>query len=64
VRETPIVATQKYVQGVTWPVSKEDLLTIMERNGAPADVLQALNTAPKPRFTGPSEVTSALWGVV
>lgn len=63
-RETPIVVTQRYVQGIGWPVSRDELLRALERNGAPDDVLQALRTVPKERFTGPSEVTSALWAVV
>ncbi len=59
--DTPIEATQKYVDGIQWPASKDDVVTAVERNGAPDDVLQALRDEDKERFTGPNEVHQALW---
>ncbi len=59
--ETPLEATRKYVEGVTWPVDKETLIERMEANGAPDDVLQTLRDTDKDRFTAPSEIQNALW---
>ncbi|MBA3358907.1 MAG: DUF2795 domain-containing protein [Thermoleophilaceae bacterium] len=60
-RETPLEVSSKYVHGVTWPVSKGELLEAMERNGAPDDVLQTIRSADLARFVAPSDVHQALW---
>lgn len=59
--ETPVGATQKYVEDIIWPADKETVLEAMERNGAPEDVLQTVRQVDRPRFTGPNDVHSGLW---
>jgi len=59
--ETPLEVSSKYVHGVTWPVTKKELLEAMEANGAPEDVLQTVSAAPVGRFVAPSDVHQALW---
>ncbi len=59
--DTPVEATQKYIDGIQWPASKDDVLQAMEGNGAPEDVLGAVRNEDKERFTGPNEVHHALW---
>lgn len=61
--DTPIEVTTKYIDGIVWPASKQDVLSTMERNGAPEDVLQALRSVEREDFTGPNEVHNVLWKV-
>jgi len=60
-KETPLEVSAKYVNGVIWPVTKEELLSSMERNGAPDDVLETVRSANQARFVAPSDVHQALW---
>ena len=59
--EKPIEAMQKYVDGIHWPATKDEVVEAVERNGAPDDVLQALRASDKDRFAGPNEVHNVLW---
>jgi hypothetical protein len=59
--ETPLEATQKYVNGIQWPASKEEVLQAVESNGAPDDVLKVIREMDTDRFTGPNDVHNALW---
>jgi hypothetical protein len=59
--ETPLEATQKYVDGIQWPASKDTVLEAVESNGAPDDVVRVIREMDKERFTGPNEVHNALW---
>ncbi|CAN5118356.1 hypothetical protein BH20ACT20_BH20ACT20_02200 [soil metagenome] len=59
-RETPLEASLKYVNGVTWPINKAELLEAMQRNGAPDDVLQNVRSAPVARFVSPTDIHMAL----
>jgi hypothetical protein len=61
VDEAPVEVTQKYIDGITWPASKEDVRDALQRNGAPNDVLQALSSADKDRFVGPNDLHAILW---
>ena len=60
-RETPLEASLKYVNGVTWPINKAELLEAMQRNGAPDDVLETVRADPLERFVAPSDLHQALW---
>ncbi len=60
-QETPLEASRKYVVGIGWPASKEEVLTAVERNGAPEDVMQVLRAVDKPRFVSATDVHQALW---
>lgn len=59
--ETPLEVTSKYLDGVTWPARKAEVLEALERNGAPADALQTVRAADQERFVAPSDVHQALW---
>ncbi len=59
--DTPLEVTQKYIDGIQWPASKEDVLQKVESNGAPEDVLRVIREAGTERFVGPNDVHNALW---
>jgi hypothetical protein len=56
---TPI-ELQKYLGGVDYPISKDDLLATAEGNGAPDDLLEALRGAGKDSFDSPVQVSEAV----
>jgi hypothetical protein len=58
-RPTPI-ELQKYLGGVDYPVSKDDLVDTARRNGAPDDIVQALQRAPGDSFDDPPSVSKAV----
>ncbi|HWC25562.1 MAG TPA: DUF2795 domain-containing protein [Solirubrobacteraceae bacterium] len=59
--ETPLEAVEKYVEGLQWPASKDEVVEAVRRNGAPDDVVQKLLADDRDRFTGPNEVHQVLW---
>jgi hypothetical protein len=59
--DTPLEVTSKYLNGVTWPALKAEVLEALERNGAPADALETVRSAALERFVAPSDVHQALW---
>lgn len=60
-QDTPIEVLQKYVDGVDWPASKDDVVQAVQSNGAPDDVVEQIRSSEKDRFTGPNEVHNWLW---
>jgi hypothetical protein len=54
------IELQKHLKGADYPASKQDLIALAERNGAPDDVVQALQAADSEQFDGPSAVQAAL----
>ncbi|WP_261165086.1 DUF2795 domain-containing protein [Microbacterium sp. Marseille-Q6965] len=58
---TPI-ELQKYLGGVDYPVSKEDLVARARDNGAPDDLVSALESAGQDSFDSPTDVSSAVAG--
>ncbi len=61
VEETPVDVTRKYIEGLDWPASKEDVLGAAERNGAPDDVLDKLRAMEPDEYPGPNAVHNSLW---
>jgi hypothetical protein len=59
--DTPLEVAGKYTHGIAYPCSKEEVIEIVSRNGAPADVIAQLRAAPYDRYTQPSEILAALW---
>jgi len=53
------VELQKYLKGVDYPASKEDLVAASERNGAPREVVDLLQRLPSDRFESPVGVQQA-----
>ncbi len=60
-RESPIDVAAKYTRGVTWPARKAEVIAVMERNGAPQDVLETVQSLERERFSGAFDVHQALW---
>jgi hypothetical protein len=54
------IELQKYLKGVDYPASKDDLANAAESNGAPSEIVDALRNAPQDSFEGPSGVQKAL----
>jgi len=63
-RDTPNEATQKYLGGINWPAQKEEVLRAIEANGAPQDVIEAVQAEPKQRLVSPADFHQALWNVL
>ena len=49
-----------YLDGVTYPVSREDLVEHAERSGAPEDVRETLEALEQVEFESPAAVTKAV----
>jgi len=58
-KPTPI-ELQKYLSGVDYPVSKEQLISTARDQGAPDDVIRALESVEADEFDAPTAVSSAL----
>jgi hypothetical protein len=55
------IQMQKFLGGVDYPASKEDLLMRARENGAPQDVLDELETLPEDEtFETPADVNELL----
>ena len=50
----------RYLEGVDYPASKEDLASAAEDNGAPEELVERLRTLGRPDFSGPDEVVKEL----
>jgi hypothetical protein len=50
----------RYLEGVDYPASKEDLATAAEGNGAPEELLERLRTLGRPSFSDQDEVVAEL----
>lgn len=50
---------QDYLAGVSYPASKDDLISIARRNCAPDEVMDAIGRLPQDKFRGPQEVHRA-----
>ena len=51
---------QRHLEGVDYPASKQDLIATAESNGAPQEVIEALQRVDKEQFDGPTAVQEAL----
>lgn len=58
---TPI-ELQKYLGGVDYPATRDDLVRIARNNGAPDDLVSALENVDRDSFDGPTAVSSAVSG--
>ncbi|MFO0927094.1 MAG: DUF2795 domain-containing protein [Gemmataceae bacterium] len=47
-------AIRRYLQGVTFPANKEDVVRAAHRNGAPDDVLAAVTSLPSAHYPPPT----------
>lgn len=58
-KPTP-VHIEKYLKGVDYPASKDDLLTCAQRNGADQETCDLIKRLPDQRYEKPTDVTRAL----
>ncbi len=54
------IQVQKYLKGVDYPCSKQDLVNRAKQEGADANVLQTLQAMPMERFNSPNDVAEAI----
>jgi hypothetical protein len=54
------IEVQKHLSGIEYPASKSDVIATAEANGAPQEILEALQAADGEEFDGPDEVQAAL----
>lgn len=54
------VELQKHLKGISYPASRDDLVSTAESNGAPAEIVDALRNAGQSEFSGPDQVQKAL----
>jgi len=60
VGESPADDIKAYLDGATFPVSKDELIKVSERNGAPEEVLERLRLIDTEQFSDPEAVRAAL----
>ncbi len=54
------IQVQKYLSGIDYPASKEDIVATAEKEDAPGDVLDALKGIPDGDYDAPTAVTKAV----
>ncbi len=54
------IEVQRYLAGMDYPAKKDELITTAERNGAPQEVVEALQALGGESFDDPSAVQAAL----
>ncbi len=56
-------AVGRYLQGVRFPIRKQELVAQLERNGVPGPILsQVRKRLPEKEYRGPQDVLDALRG--
>jgi len=58
VKTTPF-AIEKFLKGIDFPCSKQDLIDHAENNNAPQDVISTLNSLPDQDFSSVNDVMKA-----
>ena len=51
---------QRYLEGVEYPVDKATLLSTVESNGAPGELIELIEGVPLGEFSGPEELMNHL----
>jgi hypothetical protein len=54
------IEVQKYLSGVGYPATKDQLVEQAKSNGASQDVIEALSAMPEGEYDGPNRVSSAV----
>ncbi len=54
------IQVQKFLSGVDYPASKDDLVARAQQQGADDDVVSTLQELPGERFESPSAVSAAI----
>lgn len=53
---TPLEVTRTYTRGLRFPASKEQVLDALQRNGAPRDVVEIIDSRPHAKFASPADI--------
>jgi hypothetical protein len=54
------IQLQKYLSGLDYPVSREDLVRRAQEQGADTEALETLRSLPVEEFNSPSDVSEAI----
>ena len=54
------IELQKHLKGISYPASREDLVSTAESNGAPVEIVEALRRTRTNEFSGPDQVQKSL----
>ena len=54
------IQVQKYLSGIDYPASKDDIVSTAEREGADGEVLDALKNIPDGDYDAPTAVSKAV----
>jgi hypothetical protein len=54
------IQLQKYLGGLDYPVSREDLVRRAQEQGADQEVLNTLRSLPREEFNSPNDVSEAV----
>jgi hypothetical protein len=54
------IEVQTHLKGVDYPASKDELISTAEANGAPQEIVEALQQVDGSEFEGPDDVMAAL----
>jgi Protein of unknown function (DUF2795) len=54
------IEVQKHLKGMSYPASKDELVSTAEDNGADDELMEQLRGVSKTQFTGPDDVMEAL----
>jgi hypothetical protein len=56
------IQIQKFLSGIDYPASKDDIVKTAEGNGADGDVLETLKGIPDKEYDAPTAVSEAVSG--
>ncbi|WIB77800.1 DUF2795 domain-containing protein [Curtobacterium sp. MCPF17_002] len=54
------IQVQKYLSGIDYPASKDDIVATAEKEGAEGEILEALKNIPDGEYDAPTAVSSAV----
>jgi Protein of unknown function (DUF2795) len=58
--QAEFIEIQKYLSGVSYPATKDQLVEHARKNGADDQVIEALSGMPDGEYEGPNRVSSAV----
>jgi Protein of unknown function (DUF2795) len=54
------IEVQKHLSGIDYPAGKDEVIATAESNGAPQEIIEALQQMDETEFDGPDDVQAAL----
>jgi hypothetical protein len=58
--QAEFIEVQKYLAGMNYPATKDELIDHAKKQGASKDVIDALSALPDGEYDGPNKVSSAV----